>query len=213
MRLYEFIADLELDEAMIWNEPNLACFIPPEGRRNSIVLYKANEAMEKALVESEHQQIEANIVGAVELKSRFDGPNDSIETTAIEAVGAEKGYGPLLYYTAMMMHGWLAPDPETVSNAAIAVWDKFYDMGIPREYIDDRYDEETSYAYRYQLPAQIRVKLRKAVREEASVHNAFMNKVEQESSYTRDNLETFLWEAASVGYLRKKIEQMWATME
>ena len=205
MRAYELTDDM-IDEAMVWSESNLACFIPSEGKGTSITLYKAWNPMKFALIEADYEAIEDSILGFIEL---YDRNIDKGSVYSVGKVGATKGYGPLLYYMAMTLHTWLAPHAYHISKEAMAVWKKFFNMNTKRKLLNSGLDEENPLSYAYGLDPQTRVKVRNTLRQTQGLHNSFMNLVESEGSYTPDNLETMLWESASVNYLNKKLKAVY----
>ena len=69
--------------------------------------------------------ITVDVVGAMRLSDVEDLDGQSLQF--VKNVWAEPGFGPLLY-DAALSRGWcVAPDRDSVSSAAAAVWDH-YDM-------------------------------------------------------------------------------------
>lgn len=202
MRLVEIEQETVVDEDMVWSDSKLACFVPPEGNKTAIVLYKAWNPMKHALMEYNGEAVEDNILGSIEIYDRG----------AIDAVGrvaAEKGYGPLLYYMMMTYHGWLAPHAHDTSPQAIKIWQKFFQMNTKKKLLSPELDKENPLSYAYGLPSELRVKVRNTLRQTRGLHEAFMNKIVSESSHTKNELETTLWETASVDYLHSKLRSVY----
>ena len=134
----------ELEEAMIWSKPGMAAVIPvPE--IDTIVLFNASDDMKMAIENHDYDMMEANIFGSIKLYPLKPGGKDY----GVGEVGAEKGYGPLLYYLAMAKYGWLAPHYNGVSIHAKKVWKNFWDnKHIKRKGIlNDHPEEYLSRAY------------------------------------------------------------------
>ena len=130
----------ELTEKMKWSSPNLAALKPSD---QVLIFYIANQGMKQAIIDWDYGKIEEYIIGMIEIDFEKN-------YTQVGRVFAQKGFGPLLYYSIMAQYGWLAPHRKSVSDQAKQIWKYFWNnKEVERKGIITNHSEEyMSRAYR-----------------------------------------------------------------
>lgn len=177
-----------VQEAMIWNTPTLAAFLPKEG---SIILYYETDELKTAIEEYDYTSIQKEIVGSINVIEL--GKANNITYNHVARVWAEKGFGPLLYYTAMAKYGWLSPSRTrgSISEQAKKVWKKFSQMSNMKS-MDVKAEHDDDYLRKaYMLDNITKNKAGQALNGLLYKHRQFMKEVSDQRE-----AEELIWEMA-----------------
>lgn len=179
---------LPVQEAMIWNSPALAAFFPKEG---AIILYYETDELKTAIEEYDYATMQKEIVGSINVMELGKANNTTYNHVA--RVWAEKGFGPLLYYTAMAKYGWLSPSRTrgAVSGQAKKIWKKFSQMSNMKS-MDVKAEHDDDYLRKaYMLDNTTKNKAGQALNGLLYKHRRFMGEVSNQQE-----AEGLIWEMA-----------------
>ncbi len=120
---------------------------------NLTYLYKADDELKEALDNFDPEGMEDKILAVFGVK----------EEMYIDAIWAQKGFGPLAYMLAMQISpsGWLAPNwnRSQITKSAERVWSQFFDGKgstlVNKELLHEAMEPDNMYNFKYQLKKKL----------------------------------------------------------
>jgi len=186
-----------LDEAMKDFDDNVGLLIPST---REFYLYQINNESAQVITDRREEGFAPHVLGGLNIRlgSSFN---------EIDSVAAEKGWGPLLYYTALVSTSpsFLAPtqDKSQVTDAAIKVWQKMPDNLIEKKPIENPVHDFEELNNSYKASNVLVRKYKDSIEKAKKRHESLISNYEDS-----EEANTFVWNACA-DYLDKKMGEIY----